>query len=171
MKQQGFTLIELIIVIVILGILAVTAAPKFIDIQSDARESTLQGVVGAMKSSIQTVHAKSLIAGNENNATDTITSGSDTINIVYGYPAATGAGIVASMDVDAGSSGAAGGEWAFFEASGTPNTLLFAPAASVTFSGTPAASDITGTNCYITYTEAEDENTPATVALTSATGC
>ena len=41
-KQEGFTLIELIVVIVILGILAVTAAPKFIDLQGDARASALQ---------------------------------------------------------------------------------------------------------------------------------
>ncbi|MEC8489586.1 MAG: prepilin-type N-terminal cleavage/methylation domain-containing protein, partial [Pseudomonadota bacterium] len=37
--QQGFTLIELIIVIVLLGILAVTAAPKFLNLQDDARDS------------------------------------------------------------------------------------------------------------------------------------
>ncbi|HAA96802.1 MAG TPA: type II secretion system protein, partial [Alteromonas macleodii] len=41
--QQGFTLIELIIVIVLLGILAVTAAPKFLNLQDDARDSVLQG--------------------------------------------------------------------------------------------------------------------------------
>ncbi|MBM7073074.1 prepilin-type N-terminal cleavage/methylation domain-containing protein [Shewanella sp. 202IG2-18] len=40
-KQQGFTLIELVVVIIILGILAVTAAPKFINLQSDARKSAL----------------------------------------------------------------------------------------------------------------------------------
>ena len=39
--QQGFTLIELIIVIVLLGILAVTAAPKFLNLQDDARDATL----------------------------------------------------------------------------------------------------------------------------------
>ncbi|MGL4750761.1 MAG: type II secretion system protein, partial [Shewanella sp.] len=37
-RQQGFTLIELVVVIIILGILAVTAAPKFINLQSDARK-------------------------------------------------------------------------------------------------------------------------------------
>ncbi|GGD61883.1 prepilin-type N-terminal cleavage/methylation domain-containing protein [Lacimicrobium alkaliphilum] len=68
MKQQGFTLIELIIVIVILGILAVTAAPKFIDIQSDATASTLQGAKAAMQGGAQLVYAKSAIAGEQNGA-------------------------------------------------------------------------------------------------------
>ena len=61
-KQEGFTLIELIVVIVILGILAVTAAPKFIDLQGDARASTLQGLAGAMKGAATLVHGKALVA-------------------------------------------------------------------------------------------------------------
>ena len=48
--QQGFTLIELVVVIVILGILAVTALPKFIDLSSDASEAAVEGVAGALSS-------------------------------------------------------------------------------------------------------------------------
>jgi MSHA pilin protein MshA len=64
-KQQGFTLIELVVVIIILGILAVTAAPKFINLQSDARASTLEGVKAALQGANSLVYSKAAIAGKE----------------------------------------------------------------------------------------------------------
>lgn len=88
-QQQGFTLIELIIVIVILGILAVTAAPRFIDIQSDARKEVLQGVKGAVQGASQLVYAKAAIAGVQKEATSSVTIGSNTVATSYGYPSAT----------------------------------------------------------------------------------
>ena len=86
--QSGFTLIELVIVIIILGILSVTAAPKFLDLQGDAKAATLDAIAGAMKAASDTIHAKSLIAGTDVASTSTVAlSNGETVAITYGYPA------------------------------------------------------------------------------------
>ena len=56
--QKGFTLIELVVVIVILGILAATALPKFVDLSSDARKSVIKGVAGSMPAANAMIYAK-----------------------------------------------------------------------------------------------------------------
>ncbi|MFV8411619.1 type II secretion system protein [Vibrio owensii] len=85
-RQGGFTLIELVVVIVILGILAVTAAPRFLNLQDDARDSTLEGLKGAITGASGIVYGKSAIAGVETSSDSSISVGSDTIGVVYGYP-------------------------------------------------------------------------------------
>lgn len=57
-KQHGFTLIELVVVIVILGVLAATALPRYINLQGDAGDAVAQGVAGALSSALAMNYAK-----------------------------------------------------------------------------------------------------------------
>ena len=58
MKKKGFTLIELVMVIAILGILAAVAIPRFIDLSSDAERAAEEGVVGSVRSGVYTSYAR-----------------------------------------------------------------------------------------------------------------
>ena len=104
-NNKGFTLIELVVVIVILGILAATAAPKFMDLQKDAKTSAIHGLQGAVKSAANMAYAKSIIQGSDKiedyggtgKTCETADDSSDIVCTVYGYPQAAKDGIIKAM--------------------------------------------------------------------------
>ncbi|MFQ6612738.1 MAG: type II secretion system protein, partial [Fidelibacterota bacterium] len=63
--NEGFTLIELIMVIVILGILAATVVPKFFDFTTKAHESNKKAVIGSIKTGLHLYRSNELVSGND----------------------------------------------------------------------------------------------------------
>ena len=137
-KQAGFTLIELVVVIVILGILAATAAPKFIDLTSDARSSVVEALQGTLKSARDMGHAKALIEGETGNADISIAG--ETIGLVEGWPSAEDINLLIDIDGDISETGT--------------GTGIF----QHTTATTPA-------NCQVTYTDTDDNNEAPEVTI------
>lgn len=172
-NQKGFTLIELIIVIVVLGILAVTAAPQLINFSGDARASALKGMEGSVKGAMQLAYSKAAIEGVEAQPSASVqVKGNTSVALAFGYPAASEAGIISVLD--GGFAADLNSDWVHGTDSGN---LLIAQSSSVTESEDGfKVGDIASSECYLSYTAASSDGeeppviSSASVAVTDS-GC
>ncbi len=155
-RQGGFTLIELVVVIVILGILAVTAAPKFLNMQDDARTASLNGLKGAMQGATGIIYGKAAIEGIEGTALTSSNTTAQTIGDVvthYGYPDASTSGIGNAIQIDTNEWGVVTDTSIDGVSAEDAETIYYTLASQVPSSGTID-------NCYVSYKRATDSAVP-----------
>ncbi|WP_413701058.1 prepilin-type N-terminal cleavage/methylation domain-containing protein [Psychromonas sp. KJ10-10] len=114
-KQSGFTLIELVIVIIILGVLSAVAVPKFVSLRNEAKLATIKDLKATLETASTFTYTRSMIEGLGNLADETLSSG---VKIRYGYPYATQTNLKELIDINED-------DWEMTSSS-SPRTVVFA---------------------------------------------
>ncbi|MGQ5484018.1 type II secretion system protein [Photobacterium damselae subsp. piscicida] len=150
-RYKGFTLTELIVVIVILGILSVVAMPKFLNLQRDARIADLKGAEGALKSANGIVYGKAAIKGGAeqeandwNNSNDsTLLIDGKTVSLHYGYILPTEWNIRAIMSMNKS-------DWSVLSTGTRYGPAYIIPKSDPGFQ-TQSISAVEQSKCYLSY--------------------